>query len=575
MSNATRKPYDAQLSVPRRRIGLLLAILLGLLVLIATRTVYLQSVQNRTLTKYATTQQQNTQTLPAVRGAILDRNGVALAIGEEAVTFYGDPRLIKDRVGTAVKVADILGLDKAEREALVTRLEHASGGFVYIARQVPTEQAKALQDAHIRGVGSYGEERRTYPDKTVAGQLIGAVNTDGVGIDGIELLYNHSLTGTPGQQVSVRDPAGVPIDVKKLVRERDGKPVQLTIDSVIQGFTEQVLQRTVKQFGAEAATAIVMNPTTGEIYAMAGVPTVNPSKWNTAGGDEKRMRAVTDTYEPGSTFKVVTISGALEDHKVGRYSKDVVPVKMTFCKEKKTCSVKDAEARPGAEVMTTQDVLVRSSNLGTIRIAQKLGRKGLDDWITRFGFGQPTGIDFPGESQGLRTPLKDWSDVSIGNIPIGQGISVTPIQIATAYATIANGGLRVQPHLLAKVGDEPAPKYRAKRVLSAKTSAIMRAMFGRVVKDEHGTGNAAAITGYSVGGKTGTANIAENGQYLEGQYMASFVGFVPAENPQLVTLVVVRKPASGEFGGTVAAPAFEQITKFALNRLAISPDGNE
>ncbi|MBC7462051.1 MAG: penicillin-binding protein 2 [Thermoleophilia bacterium] len=565
MGTKAPAPTSTELTIPRRRLGLLLAGLLLLLLLVSSRTVWLQSVQNQTLTKYATTQQQNTQPLPAVRGAIVDRNGITLAIGEQAVTFFGDPRLIKqrDRIGVAQQVADILGLTKSEREQLVTRLEDATGGFVYVARQVPQERAKLLQEAKITGIGSNPEEKRMYPQKTVAGQLIGAVDTDGRGIDGMELLYNNSLTGTPGQQVSVRDPSGVPIDVRKLVRERDGKPVQLTIDSVIQENTERVLAETVKKFSAENGQAIVMNPKTGEIYAFASVPLVDPGKWSASTGNQKRLGPVSHVYEPGSTFKIVTISGALEDGVVQRNTQLDVPAIRVFCKEKKTCSVVDAEKRSGPEMMTTEQILVKSSNLGTIAIAERLKKANLDRWITKFGFGSRTGIDFPGEEIGMRTPLKDWSAVSIGNIPIGQGISVTPIQVASAYATIANGGLRVQPHLLAKVGDEPAPRAKTKRILSEKTSAIMRSMFGGVVRSENGTGNAAQIQNYEVGGKTGTASIADENGYNKQDYVASFVGFVPTENPQLVTMVVIRKPRGGIYGGTVAAPAFEQITKFA------------
>ena len=563
-----------ELTIPRRRVAMLLAGMILLLMLVSTRTIWLQSVKNRTLTQYATNQQQNTQTLPAVRGAILDRNGKSLAIGEKAVTFVGDPRLIKHRAATANTVADVLGLTRGEREALVERLEAATGGFVYIARQVPRERAMLLEDKQVRGISWYDEERRMYPSGNVAGQLIGGVNVDGVGIDGIEYLYNRSLTGTPGQQVSVRDPAGVPIDVRKLVREHDGKPVQLTIDSVIQGYAERVLQETVKTYQAESATAIVMDPRTGEIYAIAGVPTVNPAKWSTATGAQKKLRAVTDVYEPGSTFKVVAVSGALEDGKVTPQTQKLIPIKRTFCAEKDTCSVKDAHERAGPEWMSTKDILVQSSNLGTIAIAETLGKRRFDQWITKFGFGAPTGIDYPGEERGIRTPVEKWSDVSIGNIPIGQGISVTPIQIATAYATIANGGLRVQPHLLKQVGNERSAVYPSRRVLSERTSREMRTMFGAVVQDDRGTGKEAKIEGYEVGGKTGTANVADGANgYSKYKYIASFVGFVPAKNPRLVTLVVVNEPALGEYGGTVAAPAFEKITQFALTRLAIPPDG--
>ncbi len=579
MTTGARTPSS---TIQPRRVLLLMIVLLGLLAAVAGRTIYLQSVKNRTLTKYAQGQQQNTQALPAVRGDILDRTGQELAIGEEAVTFYGTPKLLENRAGTALQVAEILGMSQREEEQLVDRLTNAEGGFVYVARQVPRDTAIKLQEAKLPGIGWYDEERRMYPVGATAGQLIGTVDIDNKGLTGLELLYDRSLTGTPGKQVAVMDPAGVPIDVLELQRERDGRDVQLTIDVKIQREAERVLARTVRQFAAESATAIVMDPRTGDILAMAGVPRVNPAKWSSAPAVATRNRAITDTYEPGSTFKVVAVSAALEEGLVTPETEFFLKPSMTFCDEKKTCTVKESHPRP-AGYFSVRDILVQSSNIGTITLAQEVrdahlkrgegGNAAFDSWIRRFGFGSTTGIDFPGESQGIMLPVKDWSDVSIGNIPIGQGIAVTPLQMASAYSTIANDGVQMQPHLLKRIGNEPEAKHPGRRVLSAKTAATMRSMFEGVVQSDAGTGKKAGIKGYAVAGKTGTANVAGRNGYVKGQYIASFVGFVPARNPRLVTLVVVNKPQKGYYGGDVAAPAFEQITKFALEYLAIPPDG--
>ena len=570
--------------VPPKRLMLLLVALVLLLTAVSARTVYLQSVKNRMLTKFADGQQQNTQTLPAVRGDILDRNGQELAVGEEAVTFYATPKLLENRAGTALQVAEILELSREESGLLADRLTNADKdtGFVYVARQVPRDKAEELQKADIPVIAWYDEERRMYPAGATAGQLIGTVDIDGKGLEGIEMLYDRWLTGTPGKQVAVRDPSGTPIDVLQLQRERDGKDVQLTLDLTIQQKAEQVLAQTKRRFAAKAATAIVMDPTTGEILAMAGVPRVDPSRWSSFPAIAKKNRAITDTYEPGSTFKVVAVSAALEEGVVEPNTEMFLKPQLKFCDDKDTCTVGESHDR-GAEWFTTKRILVESSNVGTITLAQKVAQKyinqgecgkcAVDGWIRRFGFGSTTGIDFPGESPGITLPTDQWSDVSIGNIPIGQGIAVTPIQLITAYAAIANDGVIVQPHLLKRVGSEPEAKHPARRVLSAETARTMRGMFRGVVENDRGTGRKAEISGYKVAGKTGTANVAENGIYVKGRFIASFVGFVPANNPRLVTLVVVTEPQNGYYGGDVAAPAFEEITEFALGYLNIPPDG--
>ena len=575
-----------------KRIGMLLGTLVVAFVLVGARTFYVQLVKNRTLSNFAQGQQQFAQDLPAVRGDILDRSGQELAVGEEAVTFYITPKLMKDPTATSIEVAKLLQLKRRDKEMLLSRLTDAAAaksGFVYVARQVPQRTARVLIDTatqqaapgmpmeeqrrikeevrDLRGIGWYHEERRIYPLQSVGAQVLGGVNIDNKGIAGLELLYDASLSGVPGKQVVVRDPTGTPLDVLSLKRERDGKNIRLTLDATIQTEVERVLADTMKQFAAKGATAIVMNPRTGEILSMASAPAIDANTFGDSNRSWQRNRAITDTYEPGSTFKIVTISAALEQGLVTPTTSFLLPAKMRIADR----WLKDAESR-GAERMTVRDILVKSSNIGTVTIGKQLGREGIDHWIRKYGFGQPTGIDFPGEVQGLVLPPEQWSGSTIGNVPIGQGIGVTAIQLASAYAAIANDGVMVQPHIIKQVGSEAPAVYSRRRVISARTARIMQSMFGEVVADEHGTGTKAAIPGYAVAGKTGTANKAEHGVYVKGKYVSSFIGFVPARNPQLLTLVVVDEP-NVPWGGSVAAPAFEQISEFALQYLAIPPDG--
>ena len=591
-------------ALSKRRMTLLLTLLLSLIALIAARTLYLQSVKNSTLTHYAQSQQQDTQLLPAVRGNIVDRNGQELAVGEEAMTFFVTPRLMSDPIETAAIIARTLHLSRDQSSQLLSRLtSNPAGGFAYVMREVPSLQAKKLialkqqmdlqLQAHLRTLKTkpkkpvhalsslqwYPEQHRMYPLGSVGAQLLGAVavsgtdpktgleTPDGPGVAGLEMLYNRSLSGTSGKQVVVRDPAGTPLDVLSLNPEVDGRDVQLTIDATIQTEVERVLDETMKKYQAKGATALVMNPRTGEILAMASVPTIDANHFGNANLDWQRNRAITDTYEPGSTFKIVTISAALEDGVTTPSRSYLLPPSIQVADRK----IKDAENR-GTMRMTTKDILVQSSNVGTITIGLQLGKQRLAQWISRYGFGKTTGIDFPGEVRGLVTPPDKWSGSTIGNVPIGQGVGVTAIQLASAYATIANDGVLVKPHLLKSVGGEAMPRTSSHRVISARTAQTMRSMFGAVVADERGTGNLAQIPGYAVAGKTGTANKAEHGVYVKGKYVASFIGFVPAQNPQLETLVVVDEP-DVPWGGTVAAPAFEQISQFALQYLAIPPDG--
>ena len=374
------------------------------------------------------------------------------------------------------------------------------------------------------------------------------------------------LAGRPGRRTVVKDPLGRALDVVSTKPETAGLNVRLTIDHQIQANAEDVLEDTVRRFGARAATAIVMDPYTGAVLAMAVAPGFNANRFATTRADRRRNRAVTDTYEPGSTFKLVTIAAALEEGMV---------TPRTSFRLRPTIRVADrviheAHSR-GTERMSVRQIVEYSSNIGTITIAEMLGEGRLADWIDRFGFGNPTGIDFPGESPGFALPLDQWSGSTIGTVPIGHGIAVTPIQMARGYAAIANGGILVTPHLIERVDGQPVEVKRGRRVVSRAVSKQMLSMLRGVVLE--GTGTEAAIPGYTVAGKTGTAaKIEPNGRYSTSRYVATFVGLVPATKPRLVIMVMVDEPRGSIYGGVVAAPAFKQIARFNLQQLEVPPD---
>ncbi len=382
---------------------------------------------------------------------------------------------------------------------------------------------------------------------------------------GMELQLNAQLTGVPGKETIVRDPFGNAIDVQSNVPARPGKDVFLTIDHRIQANAEQVLRATVAKFHAKDATAIVIDPHTGAVLAMATEPGYNANNFANVKQALETNHATSDVFEPGSVFKVVTIGGALAEHLVTPQTAFTLPYSIHVADR----VVHDAEIRP-TERMTVAQILQRSSNVGAVTIAEtKLGENGLKDWIHRFGFGEATGIDFPGESQGLLPSY--WSGSTIGNVPIGQGVSVTAIQLASVYAAIANRGLWIQPHLVDHVQGERTTAPKTRRILPAAVDKQLLTMLKGVVSDA-GTGAAAELPGYSVAGKTGTAQKPGPSGYMPGRYVATFVGIVPERSPRLVVLVTVDEPHGAYYGGVVAAPAFAQIANFDLQYLEVPPD---
>ena len=510
----------------------------------------------------ATLQHRQTLVIPAGRGTIYDRNGVELAIGQQATTVYADPSQVKDARAVAIAAQETLGVDP---NRLYAALQNTDSHFVYVARQADAVKAAALKRKGLRGLGFYAEELRAYPQRTVAAQVLGYAGVDNHGLAGVEVALDRSLVGHPGSQTIVTDPRGTTLQVVRSTPERQGQSVVLSIDHTIQAEAESVLRDTMKEWHAKAAAAVVIDPRSGEVLALANAPGFDANKYARTAPGRQRNRAVTDTYEPGSTFKLVTVTGALGDRLVTPATKFNLPYEIHVADR----VVHDAEERP-TEWFSVRDILARSSNVGAITLAEKLGKERLSSWIDRFGFGKVTGIDFPGESPGILLPEADWTGSTIGNVPIGQGIAVTPLQMATAYATIANGGVRITPRLVQSIGGTPT-KIEKTRVVAAPLAHKLVSMLTTVVNV--GTGANAAIPGYVVAGKTGTAEKPDpRGGYAKGKYVASFVGFVPATKPRFVVLVMVDEPRGAIFGSVVAAPAFQRIARFALQYYEVQPD---
>ena len=547
-----------------RRIRLLLAVFVLVFAGTLARAVWLQGVRAAELGGMAERQHHESITIPAGRGTIFDDNGVQLAIGEQTMTVYADPRQVRNARAVAVAAHRLLGVDA---NTLYPQLLNKKSSFLYVKRFADPKAAGELIKKGLAGVNAYPEEKRAYPLGSVAAQLIGFAGTDDKGLGGLELQYDRQLTGKTGKQTIVRDPFGRAIDVISSTPERQGHNVFTTINQTMQANAEAVLRATVARWHAKSATAIVLDPRTGAVLAMAQAPGYNANNAGRVPFAVQRNRAVTDTYEPGSTFKLVTIAGALQTGLVAPGTRFTLPYSIHVADR----TIHDAELRP-TERLSVSQILQHSSNVGAVTIAERLGRTELSDWITRFGFGKVTGLDFPGESPGQVLPPEQWSGSTIGNVPIGQGIAVTPIQMASAYAAIANGGVWVQPHLVERVGGTRLSHFKHVRIVTPAVDAALKAMLTGVVDEHGGTGGEAAIAGYSVAGKTGTAQKPGPHGYTTGKYVASFVGMVPVAKPRFVVLVIVDEPRTNIFGGVVAAPAFAQIAKFDLQYTNVTPD---
>lgn len=545
-----------------RRIRLLLCVFVLVFAGTLGRAVWLQGVQASTLAQMASRQHQTTTAIPAGRGTIFDRTGEPLAIGEQTTTVYADPRQVRNPRAVALAAAEALGVDAEELHAQISdRRKH----FVYVKRKADPAAAAALEAKGLRGLGFYPEELRFYPQRGVAAHVLGYAGVDNEGLEGLERSLDEELAGRPGEQTTIADPAGRVIDVVATRPERPGEDVFLTLDHRIQAKAESVLRETVKKWGAKGGTAVVLDPRTGAVLAMAVAPGFDANRFGDTPPARRRNRAVTDLYEPGSTFKVVTVAAALSEKLVTPTTPFTLETSIRVADR----IINEHEPR-ATRTMTVAQIVAESSNVGTITLALQLGRERVEDWIGRFGFGKPTGLDVPGESGGLLPSY--WSGSTIGNVPIGQGIAVTAVQMAAAYGAIANGGVYRRPYLIDRVGDERRRPERGRRVISETVSAQMMAMLRDVVSAEGGTGAAAAVPGYTVAGKTGTAAKPIPGGYSDSRYVASFVGVVPAKDPQLVISVSIDEPSGAIWGGVVAAPAFADIARSSLVELEIAPD---
>jgi cell division protein FtsI (penicillin-binding protein 3) len=552
--------------VVNRRVRLLVAAFSVAFAVVLVRAGWLQAVRGDSLGELAASQHRESLTTPAHRGTIYDRTGVELAIGERAATVYANPRQIDNPRTVALTVGRALGVDPAE---LLPLLTDRSRGFVYLVRKADARRAEALRKRGIVGVGFLPEERRMYPLRTVASEIVGYAGTENHGLSGLELGLERIVGGRDGAKTIIRDPFGHALSTVESKEARDGRDVRLTIDNTLQREVERVLARTRERWNAKATTAVVLDPKTGGILAMAVEPGFDANRFPRVPRDIQRNRAVTDTYEPGSTFKIVTLSAVLETGMVQPTDTYTLPYKIRVSDR----VIQDAAPR-GTETMSVAEILSKSSNVGVITLALGLGRERLSQWIDRWGFGHRTGVEYPGETPGIVVPPEKWSGSTIGNVPIGQGIAVTPLQMVRAFGAIANGGVAIQPHFVDRVEGAPgrARRLGRKRIISERTAKQLTAMLRGVVED--GSGVEAKVPGYFVAGKTGTAAKPDpvRGGYSETHYVGSFVGFAPARNPRVVVLVTVDEPKGTIWGGTVAAPAFSEIMRFALQYLQVPPD---
>ena len=547
-----------------RRLGLLFCAFFLLFSLVLLRSFWLQGVKGGTLRAEARTQQVTTVTIPGERGRVLDRNGKVLAASEDAADVVATPYQVNNPGQTAMRLHQVLGVPTSD---LLNALSDRSSGFAYLARKVDPNIAAEVKQLNITGISTVPTSKRLYPQGELASQVIGAVGTDNQGLTGLEHSQNSALGGANGEEDIVHDAVGRPLRMETVKPASIGQDVQTTLDAAIQDKTEQALNTAVQHYGAKGGTAIVMNPNTGDILAMANTPGFNPSDLSNATSNELENRATGFTYEPGSTFKAFTVASALEDHVVTPSSSFYLPSEIHVYDR----TIGEAEARP-PETLTTAQILAQSSNVGAVTIGLKEGATRFSQWINRFGFGRPTGVSYPGEERGIVPALGDYSGSTMGNLPIGQGLSVTPMQIATAYSAIADGGILRRPTLISSVGGHPLDgSADPHRVITTRTAAQLRRMLEGVLAPG-GTASEVSVPGYTLAGKTGTAQKVENGTYSDSRYVASFVGFAPANRPKLLVAVVVDEPQYVHVGGQVAAPVFGQIASFALPYLGISPN---
>jgi cell division protein FtsI (penicillin-binding protein 3) len=544
----------------------LIALFVGTVLLLCGIVVRLAVLQVRDQSQYETlgmVQRERTIDLPADRGLILDRNGVPLALTMEARDIYVNPTYVTDATGEAAELGPLLGV---KPKTLLPALTH-SGTFAYVARQVDVGVAQNVAALQLPGIDELPVPKRYYPSGALAPQVLGFVGIDGNGLAGIEKQYDTALRGTPGQRTQEYSPGGVPIStgVDTVSQPIPGENLVTTLDRQMQFQVQTALANAVHANAAKGGTVVVMDPSTGDVYAMATYPSFDPKNFATTDPQLWRNRPLTDTFEPGSVSKIITAAAALETGAVSPTQTFHVPYSMRLDPR---FTIYDSHPHP-VESMTLGDIIAESSNIGAAMVAEREGSDALATYMDRFGYGDVTGTGFPGEAAG--SVPKTYDDVIRATAAYGQGVAVTPMQMADVYATIANGGVWVQPRLVRGSqgpagGFHAAPASPRHRVIRADTAQMLTRMLAEVVQD--GTGAEAEIPGYQVAGKTGTAHkIDAYGHYIN-KYMASFVGFLPAGDPKVVIAVSIDEPGT-IYGGLAAAPLFSEIARYAIQRLGI------
>ncbi|HLM58230.1 MAG TPA: penicillin-binding protein [Pyrinomonadaceae bacterium] len=539
------------------------------MVVIGARLAYLQTSQHKWLSQRARAQQLGAEALAPVRGLILDRRGRELARSVDADSFFAAPGEIEDVNAAARELARVL---KADEPALAERLrkgKEAGRSFVWLARKVEGQPAEALKALKLKGVYTMQEPVRRYPNGALASHVVGFVGLDDKGLAGVEQVYNASLKGEAGRLV-------VDADAKRQgfgsegTEARNGGSVVLTIDQTVQFMVERALNAAVERSRAKSAAAVVIDPKTGDILALANAPAFDPNAASAVSAEARRNDALQNIYEPGSTFKVVAYAAALEE-------KLVKPDDRIDC-QMGSINVKGRIVRDHTAYgsLTATEALAKSSNVAAIKLGMRVGDERMYEYMRRFGFGLKTGVELPGETAGLLRKVEKWQPSSIGSIAIGQEIGVTPVQMAASYTAIANDGVRVSPHLVKEVRDaEGNVVERAEpethRVVSAETARTLRGMLETVTVK--GTAKQARLEGYTAAGKTGTAQKIDpkTRAYSATKHVASFVGFAPVENPAAVIIVMVDEPVGAYHGGDVAAPIFREIADQVLPYLDVMP----
>lgn len=565
----TRKEVRDPSERLRLRLRLAGGVLLALLLPVALRAVYLQAFAGEGLARLGDRQHLQERISVPKRGTILSRNGDTLAISVESRSVYVRPRRLKSATKVVPAVARALSMKRRD----VQRKVASDKPFVWLKRQVTPREAQRIRALKVEGIGLSDEPKRYYPQGHLAGQALGLVGRDAQGLEGVERSYDRYIRGQAYSSVAERDALGRRVLVTGLddLKSRPGADVRLTLDTTVQHLAEKHLEATVKRFRAKSGLVVMADPFTGGILALASYPFFDPNRFRRQDRDRWRIRAVTDTYEPGSVFKAVLAAAALEDGVAGRDE-------LIFCEY--------GRHRYGGRTihdfkeygwLSFARVLQVSSNIGVTKVADRLGKERYHRSIRRFGFGEKTGIDLPGEVTGTVRPPSRWRAIDLATASFGQGIAVTPLQMVMAFSAVANGGLLMRPHLVDRVVDKDGNvllQHRpelVRRVVSRATARTVAGILKGVVA-EGGTGTRAAVMGFEAAGKTGTSQKPEKGGYSRTRRIASFVGFVPADEPRFVLLTLVDEPTVNVYGGVVAAPLFRRIAAPALHSLGVTPN---